>query len=115
MRAAVDRTIYLTYGIEQDELPVLLASGCYFRYTKEGSNALVFNQKPERTLTISGFVWAGNTERLLSGTSYLIDESVSSGHIILLPRNLFSAAYFVLMHDRSLTLSHLMECSDVYC
>src|SRR6185369_175427 len=31
MRATVDRTTYLTYGLEQDELPVLLASGYFFR------------------------------------------------------------------------------------
>ena len=49
MRATVDRTTYLTYGLEQDELPVLLASGYFFRYSKEGSNALVFDAKAEKT------------------------------------------------------------------
>lgn len=83
MRATVDRTTYLTYGLEQDELPVLLSSGYFFRYSKEGTNALVFDAKPKRPLTISGFVWEGNTERLLQGTAYLIDEPVGSGHVIL--------------------------------
>jgi hypothetical protein len=83
MRATVDRTTYLTYGLEQDDLPVLLASGYFFRLSKEGSNALVFDAKPKRPLTISGFVWAGNTEKLLSGTAYVIDESVGSGHVVL--------------------------------
>jgi hypothetical protein len=83
MRATVDRTTYLTYGINQDELPVLLSSGYFFRYSKEGSNALVFDAKPKKPLTISGFVWEGNTERLLKGTAYLIDEPIGSGHVIL--------------------------------
>ncbi len=83
MRATVDRTTYLTYGLEQDELPVLLASGFFFRYSKEGSNALVFDAKPKKPLTLSGFVWEGNTERLLSGTSYIIDEPRGSGHVVL--------------------------------
>jgi Zinc carboxypeptidase len=83
MRATVDRTTYLTYGLEQDELPVLLSSGYFFRYSKEGTNALVFDAKPKKPLTISGFVWEGNTERLLKGTAYLIDEPNGSGHVIM--------------------------------
>jgi hypothetical protein len=83
MRATVDRTTYLTYGVEQDEIPVLLSSGYFFRYSKEGINALVFDAKPKKPLTIAGFVWEGNTERLLKGTSYLIDEPMGSGHVIL--------------------------------
>ncbi|MDQ3132612.1 MAG: hypothetical protein M3Q99_17835 [Acidobacteriota bacterium] len=83
MRATVDRTSYLTYGLESDEIPVLLSSGYFFRYSKEGTNALVFDAKQKKPLTISGFVWEGNTERLLQGTTYLIDEPNGSGHVIL--------------------------------
>jgi hypothetical protein len=94
MRATVDRTTYLTYGLEQSELPVLLASGYFFRYSKEGANAIVFDAKPTRPLTVSGFVWEGNTERLLSGTAYLIDESVGSGHVILFAEEPFFRGTF---------------------
>jgi hypothetical protein len=83
MRARVDRTTYLTYGLEQDELPVLLSSGYFFRYSKEGTNALVYEAKPKKPLTISGFVWEGNTEKLLRGTAALIDEPNGAGHVIL--------------------------------
>ena len=83
MRATVDRTNYLTYGFESDELPVLLSSGYFFRYSKEGTNALVFDANPKKPLTISGFVWEGNTERLLKGTAYVIDEPNGAGHVIL--------------------------------
>ncbi|MBS1792671.1 MAG: hypothetical protein JSS81_02385 [Acidobacteria bacterium] len=83
MRATVDRTTYLTYGLEQDELPVLLSSGYFFRISKEGTNALIYDAKPKKPLTISGFAWEGNTEKLLRGTAALIDEPNGSGHLIL--------------------------------
>ena len=88
-RATVDRTNYITYGVDRDEMPVLLASGYFFRYSKEGTNALVFDANPKKPLTISGFVWEGNTERLLSGTAYVIDESMGSGHVVLFAEDPF--------------------------
>lgn len=94
MRATVDRTTYLTYGLEQDELPVLMASGFFFRISKEGSNAIVFDAKPKRPLTLSGFVWEGNTERLLAGTAYVIDEPRGSGHVILFAEEPFYRGIF---------------------
>ena len=94
MRATVDRTTYLNYGIDQDELPVILGSGYFFRYSKEGTNALVFDAEPKKPLTISGFVWEGNTEELLRGTSYLIDESMGRGHVILFAEDPFFRGLF---------------------
>ncbi|MEP7077099.1 MAG: M14 family zinc carboxypeptidase [Acidobacteriota bacterium] len=94
MRATVDRTTYLTYGLEQDQVPVLLASGFFFRYSKEGSNALVFDAKPKKPLTLSGFVWEGNTEKLLAGTAYIIDEPNGAGHVILFAEEPFFRGIF---------------------
>jgi len=94
MRATVDRTNYLTYGVNTNELPVILASGYFFRYSKEGSNALVFDANPARPLTISGFVWEGNTEKLLKGTAYVIDEPRGSGHVILFAEEPFYRGLF---------------------
>ena len=94
MRATVDRTTYLTYGMAQDEMPVLLASGYFFRYSKEGSNALVFDADPKKPLTISGFVWEGNTEKLLKGTAYILDESSGSGHVVLFAEEPFFRGIF---------------------
>lgn len=94
MRATIDRTTYLTFGLEQDELPVLLASGYFFRLSKEGSNAVIFDAKPKRPLTLSGFVWEGNTERLLAGTAYVIDEPRGSGHVILFAEEPFFRGIF---------------------
>jgi hypothetical protein len=94
MRATVDKTNYLTYGLESENLPVLLSSGYFFRLSKEGTNALVFEQKPKKPLTLSGFVWEGNTERLLRGTAYLIDEPTGSGHVILFAEEPFLRGIF---------------------
>ncbi len=94
MRATVDRTTYLTYGLEQDEMPVLMASGYFFRISKEGSNALIFEPKPKKPLTLSGFVWEGNTERLLAGTAYVIDEPRGAGHVILFAEEPFFRGVF---------------------
>ncbi len=94
MRGTVDRTTYLTYGLEQDDLPVLLASGYFFRYSKEGSNAVVFDAGRKRSLWLSGFIWPGNTERLLAGTSYIIDEPNGSGHVILFAEEQFFRGIF---------------------
>ncbi len=89
MRATVDRTTYLTYGVDRNEMPVLLASGYFFRHSKEGTNALVFDANSRKPLTISGFVWEGNTERLLKGTSYVVDETHGRGHVILFAEDPF--------------------------
>jgi hypothetical protein len=83
MRATIDRTTYLTYGYEEKDLPVLLASGYFFRPSKEGTNAVVFTKDKNRPLRISGFVWPDNTERLLQGTAYVIDEPTGRGHVVL--------------------------------
>ncbi|MCZ2389644.1 MAG: hypothetical protein LC113_01045 [Acidobacteria bacterium] len=92
MRATVDRTVALNYGVERDEIPVLVAGGYFFRYSKEGNNALIF--KPGTPLTISGFVWPGNTERLLSATAYLIDEPIGGGHAIIFAEEPFFRGVF---------------------
>ncbi|MGH9943982.1 MAG: hypothetical protein ACRD9R_16680, partial [Pyrinomonadaceae bacterium] len=82
-RATVDRTTPLTYGYEETHLPVLLESAYFFRPSKEGTNALVFAGEGDDPLRISGFVWPGNTERLLRGTSYVIEEPTGRGHVVL--------------------------------
>ena len=94
MRSTIDRTTYLTYGLEDENLPVLLSTGYFFRPTKEGTNAVVFEKNPKRPLTISGFVWENNTERLLKGTVYLMDEPNGGGHVILFAEEPFFRGIF---------------------
>lgn len=89
MLATIDRTTYLNYGVEQDETPVLVTGNYFFKYSKEGTNAVIFDAKQKRPLTVSGFTWEGNTEELLKGTSYLIDESAGRGRVILFAEDPF--------------------------
>ncbi|MBD0324837.1 MAG: hypothetical protein ICV68_00310 [Pyrinomonadaceae bacterium] len=83
LRATIDRTTPLTYGYEESHLPVLVDSAYFFRPTKEGTNAVVFNTTGNQSLRIAGFVWPNNTERLLGGTAYVFEEPTGRGHVVL--------------------------------
>ncbi|HEV2913103.1 MAG TPA: M14 family zinc carboxypeptidase [Pyrinomonadaceae bacterium] len=83
MRATLDRTTYMTYGYEDQYLPVLVASGYFFRPSKEGTNAVVFGREDGRPLRLAGFTWPDNTERLLGGTAYVMEEPTGRGHVVL--------------------------------
>ncbi|HYG80736.1 MAG TPA: hypothetical protein VD861_10130, partial [Pyrinomonadaceae bacterium] len=83
MRASVDRTTYLTFGYEEATLPVLVNSGYFFRPSKEGTNAVVFSPDEKEGLRLAGFVWPNNTERLLRGTAYVMEEHAGRGHVVL--------------------------------
>ena len=48
MRATVDRTNYLTFGVNANYLPVLLDTAYFFTVSEEGANALVFDKNPPR-------------------------------------------------------------------
>jgi hypothetical protein len=82
MRATLDRRAPLTYGYEQETLPVLVDSAYFFRPSKEGTNAVVFAADPARPLHVAGFIWP-TTESLLRGTAYVIDEPTGRGHVVL--------------------------------
>lgn len=94
MRVTLDRTTHLNYGVARNELPALLASGYFFRYSREGTNVAVFDAAPKRPLTISGFVWEGNTENLLKGTSYIIEEPMGGGRVVLFAEEPFFRGIF---------------------
>ncbi|MFL6230195.1 MAG: M14 family zinc carboxypeptidase [Pyrinomonadaceae bacterium] len=81
--ATVDRSTPLTYGYEDARLPVLIDSGYFFRPSKEGTNAIVFTTERNQPLRVAGFIWPGNTERLLRNTAYVIDEPTGRGHVVL--------------------------------
>jgi hypothetical protein len=83
MRATVDRTTPLTYGYEEATLPVLVESAYFFRPSKEGTNAVVFKADDSKPLRLSGFIWPDNTERLLKGAAYVIEEPTGRGHVVL--------------------------------
>ena len=51
-----------------------------FRASRAGANPVVFTGD---SLTVSGFAWPGNTERLLRNTAYAVVENKGSGHVVL--------------------------------
>ncbi|HEX6057796.1 MAG TPA: M14 family zinc carboxypeptidase [Gemmatimonadaceae bacterium] len=78
---ALDRVHWLTLGLDQPRLTVMLEGSTFLKPSREGSNVAVF--APTGTLHRAGFVWPDNTERLLRGTSYLVEEPTGSGHVVL--------------------------------
>lgn len=75
-----DRTHWLTLGIEQPRMTVLLESDTFLRLSKDGTNVGVF--APTGPLLRGGFTFPDNTERLLRGTAYLIHEKIGAGHLV---------------------------------
>jgi hypothetical protein len=80
VRAKVDHHSFLTIGYDSDVLPILVEGNAFLGKSSTGANALTFDGDK---LRISGFFWPDNTERLLRGTSALIDEPMDHGHVIL--------------------------------
>jgi cell division septation protein DedD len=80
-RAKINRDHFLSYGYASDSLVVLFGGDTFFRPSKDGANVVTF--AADGALTVAGFVWPDNTEELLRGTAYLIDEPVGGGHVIL--------------------------------
>jgi hypothetical protein len=77
----LDRTHWLTAGFDAPRLTVMLEGDRFLKPSKEGENVAVF--PTTGPLVRAGFTWPGNTERLLRGTSLLIDEPTGSGHVVL--------------------------------
>ena len=77
----IDRTHWLTAGYDAPRLTVLVEGDDFFRPSRDGENVAVFPSTG--AFVRAGFTWPGNTERLLRGTAFLIDEPLGSGHVVL--------------------------------
>ncbi|MEO8562852.1 MAG: M14 family metallopeptidase [bacterium] len=77
----LDRTHWLTAGYDAPRLTVLLEGDLFLKPSKEGANVAVFPSTGP--LVRAGFTWPNNTERLLRGTSLIVDEPTGSGHVVL--------------------------------
>ena len=83
-RATLDRTHWLTFGYEQDQLPVYLEGSTFWKLSRAGANPVVFTTAGAGdSLTLSGFTWPDNTERLLKGTAWAVVENQGDGHVVL--------------------------------
>ena len=79
-RATLDRTHWLAYGYERDQLPVLVTGDAFFTPSRQGDNPVSFLG---RDFVLSGFTWPGNTERLLRGAVWAAVENVGRGRVVL--------------------------------
>jgi hypothetical protein len=77
----LDRTHWLTAGYDTPRLTVLLTGDLFLTPSREGANVAVFPRTGP--LVRAGFAWPGNTERLLRGTAFLIEEPTGRGHVVL--------------------------------
>jgi zinc carboxypeptidase len=83
-RATMDRTHWLTFGYDRDQLPVFLETSTLFKPSKHGANPVAFTGSD---LTLSGFSWPDNTERFLKTSVWAAVESVESGRVVLFADN----------------------------
>jgi hypothetical protein len=79
-RATLDTTHWLTLGYAAGRLPVFLDGDTFWKPSVGGANPVVFTGD---SLTLSGFAWPGNTERLLKGTAWAAVENQGSGRVVL--------------------------------
>jgi hypothetical protein len=77
----IDRTHWLTHGFEQPRLTVMVDGNRFFKLSKEGNNVAVFPNTG--SFHRAGFVFPGNTERLMRNMALVIEEPVGAGHVIL--------------------------------
>jgi hypothetical protein len=77
----LDRTHWLTLGYDEPRITVMLEGATFFKLSREGANVGVFPSTG--LLHRAGVAWPNNTERLLRGTAFLIEEPVGDGHVVL--------------------------------
>lgn len=76
-----DLTHWLTLGMEQQRMPVLMSGGSFYTLSNDGGNVGVF--PTTGTLRRGGFTFPDNTEKQLRGSSFLVQESVGRGNLVM--------------------------------
>jgi hypothetical protein len=79
-RATLDPTHWLTMGYEGTRLPVFLDGDTFWKPSRGGASPVTLAGD---SLLLAGFVWPGNTERLLRGTTWAAVENQGSGRVVL--------------------------------
>ena len=82
-RASLDRSHWLTWGYDRDQLAVPLP-GDFMRLSKTGDNVVVFTDK---NAIIAGFTWPGNTDKFLTGSAWATVESAGRGTVVAFAAN----------------------------
>jgi len=79
-RATLDRTHWITLGYDRDQLPVFLFTSTLMTPSEKGDNPVAF---VAGDLTLGGFTWPGNTEKLLKGSVWVAVENAGRGRVVL--------------------------------
>jgi hypothetical protein len=83
-RGTLDRTHWLTFGYQRDQLPVFLETSTMLKPSQKGANPVAFTG-PD--LLLSGWSWPKNTEKLLQNSVFAAVESVGNGRVVLFAGN----------------------------
>jgi hypothetical protein len=83
-RASLDRTHWLTFGYERDQLPVFMETSRLLKPSEKGANPVAFTGSD---LLLSGWSWPGNTERHLQNSVWAAVESSGKGKVVVFAEN----------------------------
>lgn len=77
----LDLTNWVTFGMERQRLPVLVGGSSVYSISKDGGNVAVF--PTSGTLRRGGFTFPENSERLLRGSAFVVQERVGRGNVVM--------------------------------
>jgi hypothetical protein len=77
----LDMTNWVTLGMEQRRFPVLVGGSSFYTLSQDGGNVAVF--PTAGTLRRGGFVFPNNSERLLRGSTFIAQEKVGRGNVVM--------------------------------
>jgi hypothetical protein len=78
---ALDLTHWLTLGLEQQRQTVLVGGSNFYTLSSSGGNVAVF--PTAGTLRRGGFTFPENSERLLRGSAFILQEKVGQGNVVM--------------------------------
>jgi hypothetical protein len=77
----LDLTSWVTLGMERQRMPVLVSGGNFYTLSRNGGNVAVF--PTTGTLHRGGWTFPDNTERLLRGSTFVVQERVGRGNLVM--------------------------------
>jgi hypothetical protein len=77
----LDLSNWVTLGFERQRMPVLYGGSTVYGISKDGGNVAVF--PTTGTLLRGGFVFPGNSERLVRGSLFIGQERVGRGNVVM--------------------------------
>jgi hypothetical protein len=77
----LDLSNWVTLGMEGQRMPVLVDGGTFYTLSRDGGNVAVF--PTFGTLHRGGWTFPDNTERLLRGTTFVTQERVGRGNVVM--------------------------------